>query len=56
MNKHKRIEFSRDGRCPICHKVFRSEQCPHSFGHVQEVVNRVNSNIDEDVKRLKASQ
>ena len=54
MAKQKIIQFSRDDKCPICHHVFRSDKCPHSFAYVEEVVRRANSNMDKDVAKLQA--
>lgn len=54
-----RIEWSREGKCPICHKLFRSMECRHSFDYVQRVVNAANDgggrDFDDDVERLRSA-
>ena len=47
------ITFDRFGKCPICGHLFKSKDCPHSYGHVARVVDDVNSSFDDDVRRAR---
>lgn len=51
--KRRKIEFDRFGKCPICRKVFKSNDCPHSFDYVMKAVDSVNSYFDRDVAKLR---
>lgn len=42
----KKIEFSPDGKCPICRKWFKSESCPHNIGQVLSAVTIANAMAD----------
>lgn len=50
----KRIEFDRHGKCPLCHKIFKSVECSHTFDYVMRIVETVNSKFNGDVKKLQA--
>lgn len=48
------MSFDRKGKCPICHKEFRSEACPHTWDYVHRVVQAVKEkDFYRDVRRLK---
>lgn len=48
------MSFDRTGKCPICHKDFQSQDCPHTWRYVHEVLNAANiSDFVKDVIQTK---
>lgn len=45
-------DFDRHGTCPICHREFRGDDCPHSVSEAQDHVqaNKTNELIRKIVR------
>jgi len=49
-------EFDRYGKCPICRKLFKSEECLHSFDYVVKVLASADAKFQKDVAKVRASR
>lgn len=49
------MDFDRKGKCPICKKLFQSEDCPHSWSYINRVLDaaKTETNFERDIKRVK---
>ena len=44
------MSLSSNDRCPICHKDFKSESCPHSHEQVEKHIR--NRNLDLKIRKI----
>ena len=51
----KKIVLDRYGNCPICHTLFRTPMCKHSYNYVQSVLDAANGDdqFTIDVNKVK---
>lgn len=46
--------FDRFGKCPICHRQFKSDECPHTYAYVVAVLAAADTPFSKDVERVRA--